>query len=382
MSEQPSSPDPARLPPARLPPARLPTDAYPGDRVVVRYLLGDASPADWRHSPNPAPASTAAPTMSDVTGFLVERPDTERTDTECTDTERPDTGDLDSTLLIERDGTVESIPRGSVVSIRLLSAQPVRNSAIRDLEHAAALAWPGVESTWIDGWLARAGAGFSRRANSAVPLDRSARADAPTLRTLASWYAERDLPVLLALPERLIAARTVGGEPASPTIHILTRDLDDFPEVEDDFPGMATGLGTTAELDVELAPTPSTRWAQSYSRGRDTDLVAAVVGSAEGPVTFATVVDESGTLIATGRAAVTSSPSGVAWLGITALWTDPSHRRRHIADAVLTRLMTWGTTHNAQSAYVQVEADNVVAGRWYRRRGFALHHTSHYESIA
>ena len=181
------------------------------------------------------------------------------------------------TLLIERDGKVESIPRESVVSIRLLSAQPVRNSAIRDLEHAAALAWPGVESTWIDGWLARAGAGFSRRANSAVPLDRSARADAPTLRALTSWYAERDLPVLLALPERLIAARTVGGEPASPTVHILTRTLDDFPGATDDFPGMTTGLGITGELDVELAPTPSARWAQSYSRGRDTDLVAAVV---------------------------------------------------------------------------------------------------------
>ena len=369
MSEQPSSPDPAGPPPARLPPARLPTDAYPGDRVVVRYRLGGAAPADWRHSPNPAPASAAAPTMSDVTGFLVERAD-------------PNTESLSSDLLIERDGTVESIPRESIVSIRLLSAQPVRNSAIRDLEHAAALAWPGVESTWIDGWLARAGAGFSRRANSAVPLDRSARADAPTLRTIASWYAERDLPVLLALPERLIAARTVGGEPASPTVHILTRDLDDFSAATDDFQNPGTELGPTGELAVELAPTPSAQWSQSYSRGDDTDLVAAVVGSAQGQVTFASVVDESGSLIATGRAAVTSSPSGVAWLGITALWTDPSHPRRPIADAVLARRMIWGTTHDAQSAYVQVEADNAVAGRWYRRRGFALHHTSHYESIS
>ena len=49
MSERPSGPDPAGLRPARLPPARLPADAYPGDRVVVRYLLGDAAPADWRH---------------------------------------------------------------------------------------------------------------------------------------------------------------------------------------------------------------------------------------------------------------------------------------------------------------------------------------------
>ena len=36
---------------------------------------------------------------------------------------------------------------------------PVRASEIRALEHAAALAWPGVERQWLDGWLLRAGHG-------------------------------------------------------------------------------------------------------------------------------------------------------------------------------------------------------------------------------
>lgn len=338
----------------------LPSDAYPGDRVVVRYLLHEDAPADWRRAPNPSPGPAGAPTMSDITGFVVER---------GSGGENPHG---DSTALhIERDGVIESVPRTALVSVRLLSARPVRNSEIRDLEHAAALAWPGVESAWIAGWLARAGAGFSRRANSAVPLDRSARADASTLRDIAAWYRARDLPVLLALPERLITPRTVQGTPASPTIHVLTRDLDPT----DGTPG-STGV------DVALDPTPSTAWSLSYGRpGTDTQEVAAVVSAARGPVTFATVVDETASVIATGRAAVTVDPSGVAWLGITALWTATAHRRRHIADAVLARLMAWGAHNGAQVAYVQVEADNAIAGRWYRRRGFALHHTSHYEMV-
>ncbi len=45
---------------------------------------------------------------------------------------------------------------------------------IRALEHAAALAWPGTEQHWHDGWLLRAGGGYTSRANSAVPLDFSA----------------------------------------------------------------------------------------------------------------------------------------------------------------------------------------------------------------
>ena len=65
--------------------------------------------------------------------------------------------------------------RRSVVSVRELSHVPVRTSEIRALEHAAALAWPGVEQQWLHGWFLRAGRGVTSRANSAVPLDFSAQ---------------------------------------------------------------------------------------------------------------------------------------------------------------------------------------------------------------
>ena len=85
----------------------------------------------------------------------------------------------------------------------------MRASEIRALEHAAALAWPGTEQHWQDGWLLRAGGGHTSRANSAVPLDFSATVAA--LPAIIGWYAERGLPAWLALPERLLPVRSLGA---------------------------------------------------------------------------------------------------------------------------------------------------------------------------
>ena len=74
-------------------------------------------------------------------------------------------------------GDVVEIAVSDVVTVKALAAAPVRTSDIRNLEHAAALAWPGVEQEWVEGWLLRFGHGSTRRANSAVPLDVSAGAD-------------------------------------------------------------------------------------------------------------------------------------------------------------------------------------------------------------
>ena len=105
------------------------------------------------------------------------------------------------------DGVVDIDP-ADIVSAREISYKPVRTSEIRALEQAAALAWPGVEQQWLDGWLLRAGHGVTSRANSAVPLDVSA--DLRALPGIVDWYRGRGLAPWLALPERLLAVRTPG----------------------------------------------------------------------------------------------------------------------------------------------------------------------------
>ena len=58
-------------------------------------------------------------------------------------------------LVRTKTGAVVEIAADDVVAVRALTDAPVRTSQIRAMEHAAALAWPGTEQQWIDGWLVR-----------------------------------------------------------------------------------------------------------------------------------------------------------------------------------------------------------------------------------
>ncbi len=139
-------------------------------------------------------------------------------------------------------GAVAEFAAADVVGLRVLSDAPVRTSQIRALEHAAAAAWPGIEQTWLDGWLLRAGSS-TMTTNSAVPLDISAKADA--IPSIIAWYARRNLTPRLAIPDRLLqlpaGLRDDGAE------QVLVRDLSDAePKLDNRDPDVAvTGAAVT-----------------------------------------------------------------------------------------------------------------------------------------
>ena len=99
-------------------------------------------------------------------------------------------------------GAVVEISPGDVVAVRALTAAPVRTSQIRATEHAAALAWPGTEQQWIDGWLLRGAGGHTHRANSAVPL--GVEAGTMPVPAIVDWYTQRGQTPWLSVPDRLL----------------------------------------------------------------------------------------------------------------------------------------------------------------------------------
>lgn len=283
-----------------------------GSRVSIRYRL----PADQ------------TPAMTDVIGELQA---------------------VDPVIVVrtKSDGLVQVSP-ADVVAVRELSVVPVRTSEIRALEHAAALAWPGTEQTWHQGWLLRAADGYTSRANSAVPLDFSANTSA--LLSIIDWYRQRGLPPWLALPERLLPIRADGVKHNRVMVLALTEREPDPAVVFSDHPDAA--------------------WLARYERDVPAEVLTAVV---DGEVVFAAVGDA-----AVGRGAVTTAPDGTRWLGISAVHVGAEHRRLGHARRLCLALQAWGVQRGASRAYVQVLSENNGAILLYHSLGFRLHHHHRY----
>ena len=66
------------------------------------------------------------------------------------------------------------------------------------------------------------------------------------------------------------------------------------------------------------------------------------------------------------------------WAGITAIETDPAHRRRGLARAVTAALATRAAARGATGLYLQVEDGNAAARTLYEGMGFTGHHRYHY----
>lgn len=312
-----------------------PDDLVPGRRVVVRYRL----PAEESHE------------FTDVIGELVSlTPLTVRTG----------------------DGATITIPPERVVAARALTPRPIRTREIRALESAAADGWPGVERAWLDGWLLRAGNGYTRRANSALPLgtvDGPVQLGQDTLTRIGQWYDERGLPMLLALPDRLVPE--LPGLRTWCEVAVLGIDIDNF--VLPQGPSMV-------RIDAE----PNAAWLDLHRfQGEDTtpvgpmepdrDVLTAVH---QGEAGFAALGLPS--LLAIGRATVTVAPDGRRWVGLSCIAVAGPHRRHGLGTLVCAELIRWGHRRGATHAYLQVEVENTGALALYRELGFIEHHRYRY----
>jgi N-acetylglutamate synthase len=289
-----------------------------GTRVTVRYRRPDGS----------------VPPLTDVIGHL-----------------------LDTTPLVRvrtKTGAVVQFAPDDVVALRTLSDVPVRTSEIRALEHAAALAWPGVEQHWLDGWLLRAGHGVTYGANSAVPLANSA--DQAAIPAIVDWYRSRDLTPRLAIADRLSPASgwypqriTGAGEHAN---RVLVRDL----------------RADEPDPSVRLSARPDDAWFRLCQCEIPVDVLTAVV---DGELVFGT---HANTAVA--RAAVTDGPDGTRWVGLSTVWVADlnSDAGRALCEA----LLAWGASRGATRGYLRIHDDNHATADLARSLGFVLHHRARY----
>lgn len=261
------------------------------------------------------------------------------------------------------DGRVVSVAAERVIALKALGPRPIRTSEIRSLERAAADGWPGIEQEWIDGWLLRSGRGFTGRANSATPIE--PQASASSLGAITGWFAERGLPPVLLLPDRL--GDTPPGWASRDETLVMAADI--------------SRLELPDEPVSVVLEAPDEDWLRLYNyRGRalPDGAIEVITTVRDGVAGFAHIGSSASAMLAIGRGAVTTAPDGRRWVGLTAIEVETAHRRNGLGTRICGELVVWGRELGATHAYLQVAATNTRAIAMYTGLGFVEHHRYRY----
>ncbi|TQJ89772.1 GNAT family N-acetyltransferase [Streptomyces sp. SLBN-31] len=276
----------------------------------------------------------------------------------------------DGVLLITRkSGEGVRIPESSLVAGKVVPAAPARRrgpaASYEELALVAARAWRPVESERLGEWELRAAAGFTRRANSVLPLGDPGLPLDEALTVVRRWYGDRGLPAYVQT--------ATGGEG---TQELLCAELERRGWVREVTAELWTGalapLADRAEgTGVVLSREADEAWLARYRRKGVSEVALKVLGS--GPSVWFATVPGAGAPAAIGRCVVDGR-----WASFAAVEVDPAMRRRGLATTVMAALARRALDEGASAAWLQVEEDNAGARALYAGMGFAAHHAYHH----
>ncbi|MFJ9023835.1 GNAT family N-acetyltransferase [Streptomyces sp. NPDC102259] len=274
-------------------------------------------------------------------------------------------------VITRKSGESVRIDASSLVAGKVVPAAPARRrgpaAGYEELAQVAARSWRPLESARLGEWELRAAAGFTRRANSVLPLGTPGVPLDEALDVVRRWYGERGLPAYV---------QTATG--AEGTQELLCAELERHGwarEVTAElWIGALAPLADRAEAEgVVLAREADEAWLARYQRKGVSEVALKVLES--GPsVWFASVPGESGGApAAIGRCVVDGR-----WAGFAAVEVDPAQRRRGLATVVMAALAGRALEEGASAAWLQVEEENTGARALYAGMGFAAHHAYHH----
>jgi N-acetylglutamate synthase len=263
-----------------------------------------------------------------------------------------------------RDGRSVSIAPESVTHARLVPPTVAQTVGVAELERVMVDGWRPLEVEPLGHWLLRASGGFTRRANSALPLGDPGRPLPDAVAAVEDWYAVRGLPPRVQLPvdehagavaEQLLARAWA----AEIRVHVMTAEL---------APVLRAAGEPAPPVDVDDRPDDD--WLGLY---RSESGALPDVGPRELLVNHPTVgfasIREGSERLAIARASVDGR-----WAGLFAVEVAPAHRRRGLGRAVSVAALRWAARRGARRVYLQVVDDNTAAVELYRALGFDVHH--------
>ena len=285
--------------------------------------------------------------------------------------------DADTVSVRTRRG-VEVIGRAAVTAAKEVPPAPARRGAphlaisMQDLERIMVEGMPPLERAELGGWLLRAGAGFTGRANSVLPLGDPGVSLSEAVDHCESWYDERGLRRLFALfgPAGFAVEDDLLGR------ELLTRAYEPFNStavMTAATRALPPELTHPSGAQVRLESTPSPQWWDAWATrgGLNTTVARSVVravmcGSPE--QVFASLEVDGG-VVGVARLAFAQG-----WAGVFALHVAPEHRRTGVAVQLMGALADSSRARGIRSMYLQVLHASSPARGLYQRLGFSTHH--------
>ncbi len=274
--------------------------------------------------------------------------------------------------ITRRDGESVRIAESTLVAGKVVPSAPARRrgpaATFEELARVCARAWQPVESEPLGQWLLRAAGGFTRRANSALPLGDPGMPVGAALERVRGWYAARGLPAYVQVSTGAEGTQ----ERLAAELERLGWSLEVTAQVR------VAALAPIGDLDADVSRVRLTRacdadWLARYQRFEEPGPHVVRVLESGPSVWFASVPGEGRTPAAIGRCVVDGR-----WAGFMAVEVDPAYRRQGLGSAVMTALARRALDEGASAAWLQVEAGNEGARALYDGMGFATHHSYHH----
>jgi GNAT superfamily N-acetyltransferase len=223
--------------------------------------------------------------------------------------------------------------------------------------------------------------GFTRRANSVLPLGDPGLPLDEALVRVVRWYEERGLPAYVQVAtgaegtqELLAAELERRGWVREVSAEVRIAELAQLADPDVDRPPGFTGALPT---QVSLSRTVDERWLRRYQRSTEPGPhVLKVIGG--GPSVWFATVPEAAAGPADAPAAIGRCVVDGRWAGFMAVEVDPGRRRQGLATAVMAALARRALEEGASAAWLQVETDNGAARALYDGMGFTTHHNYHH----
>jgi GNAT superfamily N-acetyltransferase len=232
---------------------------------------------------------------------------------------------------------------------------------LEQLERACLEAWPALHRETRHGWEYCAAAGRSGRVNSIWPIAWSEHIPlSEAIETATGWCAWHKIEPTFKLTDGLTfphdlpqALSELGYTPRTETL-IMTAPVSLGPR-----PNAPTGL---YDIDDQYVWSPLRDEGSPADYGERIDIVRRI----RAPHVFALNYYE-GAPACSGMGVLTDS-----LVGIYLMRAASYARRRGYARQALRALLHWGATHEATTAYLQVEEANEAAVSLYASEGFTI----------